>query len=365
MVCVTTGVLWGWLADRWGARWVVAATSLLMGFGVFLSGTSQTLWQLYLFYGIIAGAGLGGMIGPVSALVSRWFDRRRGLAIGISYAGIGAGTAGIPILVGYLNTSYGWRYGFSGLGIMLWVSFLISAALLREYRGLAQSRVLERKARGAKSTSQHFASTLVCSLSVTQTPLRTALHTKSFWIMFFMETAATTIFFMVLVHLVAHSTDSGVSLSTAITFLSVIGAAIIGGQVLGGVLGDRFGPRWIFAGGLMVCTLALVWLSVSNGLWMFYIFAIAFGSGAGAWSPQLPLIIARIFGTRHLGAIWGTVLLGEGIGGISGPIIAGYIFDSTGGYFVAFAIAAAIGIAGVALTLILSDLPYGRHTVRE
>ncbi len=366
-VSFATGVLWGWLADRWGARPVIVATGLMMGLGVFLSGTVQALWQLYIFYGVIAGAGLGGMVGPISALVARWFDRRRGLAIAISYAGIGAGTAGLPILVEYLNSSHGWRQGFWGLGIILFAAVLLAGFLLREPRSPVESQAPLPSARGPQGEDSTADEQMPAGADagVPSVTLSSALRTRSLWLMFLMEAAGTLIFFMVVVHLVSRATDAGVSSSTAVTLITVIGLAIIAGQPMGGALGDRFGPRRIFAAGLALCSLALVWLSLSNGLWMFYVFAAAFGLGTGHWSPQLPSVIARIFGTRHLGAIWGAVLLGSGVGGLIGPVMAGYIFDSTGSYRIAFSAAAAIGFAGVVLTLVLSDQPHPDRIVRE
>ena len=126
------GVFWGWLADRWSVRGVVAVTGLLMGLGLLLAGFAGSLWQLYLFYGLVAGAGLGGTAGPLTAIAVRWFPRRPGMAIGIVYSGVGGASAVLPILAERLISLDGWRFGFQGLSFLIWGTFLLGVVLLRE-----------------------------------------------------------------------------------------------------------------------------------------------------------------------------------------------------------------------------------------
>ena len=358
IVNFTVGVLWGLVADRWGVRWVVVTAGLIMGLGVFLTGTATAIWHLYIFYGVIAGIGLGGLVGPISAIIARWFDRRRGLALSIAYAGLGSGTAGLPILAEHLSSTFGWRAGFWGLGAIIWVTVVLCGIVFREPKGAPGSPEADTgggdpaSAKGTPTGGANRARAQPASVSLTS-----AARSRTFWIMLGMELCATVVFFMVMVHLAARATDTGISTATAVTLLSVIGLVNMVSQVAGGLLGDRFGPRLIFAGGMVVCTAAVVWLIFSSTLGMFYIFAAAFGLGTGVWSPQVPSMIARVFGTRHIAAIWGAVLIGAGIGGLIGPTVAGYVFDTTASYRIAFTIGAGFGAMGVILSLVLSDKP--------
>ena len=116
--------------------------------------------------------------------------------------------------------------------------------------------------------------------------------------------------------------------------------------MVGGVLGDRFGARRVYLAALLLLTAALVWLTVSTALWMLYVFAVAFGIGNGGWFPQIPVLAGRIFGNRHIGTIFAALLLGAGVGAVVGPIVAGYVFDVTGSYKIAFIVAAGTAFRG-------------------
>jgi len=357
IVNFTVGVLWGLAADRWGARWIIATAGVIMSLGVFLTGTASAVWQLYLYYGFIAGIGLGGLVGPVSAIIARWFDRRRGLALSIAYAGLGSGTAGLPILAEHLSSTYGWRAGFWGLSAVILVTVLLSTIVFREPRRSANSPGEPSGGDSAPAKRTPAGGAHGALEPQPSVPLLTAVRSKTFWLMFGMELCATMIFFMVLVHLAARAMDTGISSATSVTLLTVIGLVNMVAQVVGGLLGDRFGPRRIFAGGMAVCTVAVVWLVFSSSLVTFYVFAAVFGLGTGVWSPQMPSMIARVFGTRHIAAIWGAVLVGAGVGGLIGPTLAGYVFDTTGSYDTAFTAGAAVCAVGVVLAIVLSDKP--------
>ena len=331
------GVVWGWVSDRWSARWVVLVAGALMGLGIFLSGFVDQLWQLYALFGFTAGLGAAGASGPLGAITARWFEGRRGLAIGIAYAGVGAGSAGLPILAVRLISHGGWRFGFQGLSFLVWGVFLLAAILMRDR---------------PRQPGAAVAATKPVTGDAGDTPLLTAVRTRRFWTMFGMEMTATTVLFMVLGHLVPRAVDGGISASTAVTLLTALGLVSMVMHLGAGALGDRVGPRRVFAGALLLCALALVWLTFVSSLWAFYVFAVVFGIGFGGWSPQMAAMVARVFGATHMGAIWGAILLAAGVGGFTGPIVAGYIFDTSGSYRLAFVVGAFVATAGVILAML-------------
>jgi len=208
LVTVVVGIFWGWLSDRWSVRGVIGVTGLIMGLGLFLASISTSLWQLYIFYGFIAGVGLGGTAGPLTAIVVRWFPLRPGMAVGILYAGFGGASAVLPILAERLISLEGWRFAFQGLSFLIWGAFLVGVILLREPRLLpsfSASASQESSPEGDPSgAGQPRSATSAQGVSddALSVDLRSALQTRAFWILFAMMLAGDLVLYMILLHLV-------------------------------------------------------------------------------------------------------------------------------------------------------------------
>jgi MFS transporter, OFA family, oxalate/formate antiporter len=128
----------GRLTDRVGPRWVIALGGLFLGSGMILVSMSRTPWQLYLFYGVIAGVGMSAAYVPCNATVVKWFIRRRGLAIGITRSGASLGIAGFLLLSEALIERFGWRdtYLRSGIAVLI-VLNVFAPFVVRDPEGLA------------------------------------------------------------------------------------------------------------------------------------------------------------------------------------------------------------------------------------
>ena len=239
----------------------------------------------------------------------------------------------LPIVVERLIGLYGWQSAFQGLSFLVWIGFLLGTILLKEPSLSVGISTNTSETPADKPLSDSQISTVIVTEDC---DLKDALRMQGFWIIFGMVVAANLVLNMILVHLVARAIDSGVSSATAVTLFTVSGIVTMVSTLCGGALGDRFDHRRMYIGALALLTVALIWLAASNVLWMFYVFAIAFGLGNGGWFPQIPVIAGRIFGTRHIGSIFAALLLGAGIGSVVGPVTAGYVFDITQSYRIAF-----------------------------
>ena len=367
MVTFIVGIFWGWLSDRWSVRGVIGVTGVIMGLGLFLTSFSNTLWQLYIFYGVIVAIGLGGTAGPLSAIVVRWFPLRPALALGITYAGFGAASAILPVLAERLISFDGWRFAFQGLSYLIWGVFLLGVILLREPRLLhsspaSTSQVAANPESDPAGAGLPQSATSVQGVSgdAVSVDLRAASRTRAFWTLFAMIFAGDLVLEMILVHLVPRAEDAGIASATAVTLLTVMGFVNMVSTMAGGALGDRFGSRMMCMASFLLIAVAMIWLTASSTLWMFYLFAVAFGVGQGGWFPQGPALAARIFGTRNLGSICAALFLGSGIGGVIGPIAAGYVFDTLGSYRIAFVLATVVTFVGILLAFSLRDRPMSR-----
>ena len=361
MVAFTVGVFWGWLSDRWSVRGVIGVTGVIMGLGLFLTSMSNTLWQMYIFYGFIVAIGLGGAAGPLTAIVVRWFPLKPGMALGITYAGFGAASAVLPVLAERLISFEGWRFGFQGLSFLVWGVFFLGFILLKEPRLLhsssaSASQVANPEGDPARAGQPRSATSAQgVSGDALALDFRSALRTRPFWTLFGLMVAANVLLSMILVHLVPRAIDAGIASATAVTLLTVMGFVNMVSSIAGGVLGDRFGARRMFLASLLLLTITMIWLTVSATLWMFYVFTVAFGVANGCWFPQGPVLAARIFGTRDIGSIFAGLLLGSGVGGVIGPVVAGFVFDTLGSYRIAFVVGTAVTFAAVLLATTLRD----------
>ncbi|NWF55757.1 MAG: MFS transporter [Syntrophaceae bacterium] len=316
----------GRMADRWGPRHVVAAGGILMAGGLLLSSGTQSLWQLYLFYGVTIGLAVSAGWGPLAAAVPRWFPAQRGLAMGIMSIGISVGILVIPFLSSHLISAFGWRFSFAILGLITGTVIIGSVFLLK--KGPTPSE----ETPGGKG----LAPVSPLSPSTKDWSLTEALGARVFWVFFFGYLLWCTGFYMISVHLAVYGIDLGFSPAGAALAVSLIGGGSIFGKLFMGMLSDRIGPQKVMVINLVLQGLCIFGLILSRNPLPFYLFSALFGFGYGGTGPQIPLVVAQFFGLPSLGAILGVLILSGQIGGAIGPLLAGKIFDLSRSYLGGF-----------------------------
>ena len=303
----------------------------------------STIWQLYLFYGVLVGIGMGGSFVPLVSIVTRWFVKRRGMITGMVLAGISAGTVIMPPLARWLISSYGWRISYIIVGSIALIFVIGSAQFLKRdpgQLGLSPYGADEVKKQGLDLQDRGFS-------------FREASHTLQFWLVSAMYFCYGFILLAIMVHIAPHATELGISATNAANILAVIGGIGIIGRITMGTVGDRIGSRPSFIIAFILVSVALFWVIVAEKLWMLYLFAIIFGFGYGGLATLGAPLMAGLFGLRAHGAILGIATLGFSVGGAIGPILAGRIFDITTSYNLAFLTCGGVGIIGLILTLLL------------
>jgi MFS family permease len=335
--------LTGLLLDRHGARKVILPFTVLFG-AVLLSNKvfSGSLWQFYFFY-----AGLGFFVhglGPVpyGYVVSHWFDRRRGLALGLMMLGIGGGAIIMPSFAQQLIARFGWHTAYTILGAGVWlIAIPTVAALLKERPqdiGLLPdgAQAFEPAAGGAPQGLL----------------AKEAWRTGTFWLLacaFFLVSGSVQ---GCVVHLAAMLSDRGINAQTAALGSSLIGAAVLIGRVGIGYLLDRvFAPR--LAAICFIGTafgIGLLWLGSTK---MAFMGAFLVGFGLGAEVDLIPYLTGRYFGLRAFGKIYSSAFAGFALAGATGPLIMGASFDRIGSYRAALmTFLAATLIASVLMALL-------------
>jgi MFS family permease len=338
------GIVVGALNDRFGPRMVLTSCGIIMGLGYLLMAHITALWQLYLFLGIIVGAGMSGVWVPLLSTVARWFVKRRTLMSGIIIAGVGIGGLIGPPVISRLIAAYDWRMSYTIQGIVVLLLIVAATQLLRRDPGQIKQLTDKGKSEVNLETEKSVDGSFT---------FKDAIKTAQFWINFCLLFCFGFGSFAIAVHIVPHAIDLGVSSVIAANILAVRGAMSILGNNIFGALADRIGNRQIFTIGLIVTSASFFWLLTADELWMLYLFIVFTGfAGGGMGASESPLT-AWLFGINSHGLIYGVVHVGFTLGAAAGPYLMGYIFDVTGSYQLAFLTCAIFGVIGVILSLLL------------
>lgn len=333
----------GRLNDRFGPRIVTTACGFFLSLGYLLMSQISAPWQLYLFWGLIAAMGMSGGYVPMMSTAARWFVKRRGMMTGVVAAGVGVGITIVPPVASWLISSYGWRTSFIVIGIVALVPVILAAQFLRrDPSKIGQLPYGENKVQQENIISE-----------ARGFPLREAIRTKQFWIVWTAYLFLGGCLHSGMVHIVPHATDLGISAMIAANILAVVGGLSIVGRVGIGAISDRVGrkPSLIISFALLAA--ALLWVMIAKEVWMLYLFAIIFGFSTGGLIALEPSVTAELFGLRAHGAILGTIVFGATIGGAIGSLLAGCIFDITGSYYIAFLVSVVLAIASLLLISLL------------
>lgn len=341
-------IIGGWSSDRYGPKMIFIAMGIFAFVGLLLTSQSTMLWHFFVSYSLLVAAGTGPTYAIATSVTTRWFTERRGLALAIVTSGVGIGSILMAPVAAYFIESYGWRISFAIIGtISLIVMILCSLFLKRDPSKVTiSSEGKSQKAVDHKSSGEQ-------KKEITEFSLLQAIRTRNFFVIFFIWFCYAFCLFTIMTHIVPHAIDLGISSLQAASIISVIGFANLPNRILMGIATDRFSRKPIALINALVMAGAIVLLTRSSSLWMLYVFAVVFGAAYGGLAPPTLAMIGDIFGLRHIGLIFGALEIGWVCGGALGPTLAGYIFDTTGRYNLAFILVILAALVIVALVCVL------------
>ena len=337
------GILTGRLSDKYGPRALVALSGLLVGIGLLLMSRISSLWQVYLIWGFFVGVGSSCFFTPIVSTIPRWFEKKRGMALGIVTAGAGLGGAIFPPLAQWLISSYGWRQPFFLLGLIVFIVIPL-AQLLKQ--SPEKTRVKGYEENGTIPHKQSVASTSGFSF-------KQAIKANRFWVFAPIHVCFLFSMQVIFVHIVPYAVDIGTLPMAAASILSIIAGSSVIGNLSMGFISDKIGGKIAFSACLAVATLSLIWLLFARETWMFYLFAVVFGLASGGTSPLVTVVAVELFGLKSLGVILGGVMLIATIGGSLGAPLAGIIFDKTESYGLAFSICVILSVLAIIFSVML------------
>ena len=338
------GIAMGWWFDRSGAGPVTLLGLAMIGTGAVLAGSIDSRWQLYLVYGVMIGLlGYASIYGPLCINVMRWFEHRRGFAVGVVTAGEGIGGTIWPPVFRYFNETVGWRETYLWFGVFVLVT------------ALPLSLVLWRAKPARDAGSRNEGGRVVDSRAVAPTIRRRTIRLSTF--------ATQTAICLAIVgccasmampvaHLVAHASDLGHATARAAEMLAVaLFVSTVVRFVVGTLVVDRFGGLVALLAFSGLQTAALLLYAVVDGMLALYAVSVLFGLGYGGINICYPVLVREHLPPAEAGRRLGVILLFGTLGMALGGWLAGYLFDSTGSYTSAFLVGAAFNVTNLVIVL--------------
>ena len=338
------GIAMGWWFDRSGAGPVTLLGLTMIGAGAVLASSIDSRWQLYLAFGVMLGLlGYAAIYGPLSINVMRWFDHRRGFAVGLVTAGEGIGGTIWPPVFRYFNETAGWRETFLWFGVFVLVTALpLSLVLWRR---------MPARDTGPRDDAGHIVDPRTETPVVPVRAIRLSAFATQTAICLAIVGCCVSMA-MPVAHLVAHASDLGHATARAAEMLAI---ALLVSTVIrllaGAFVVDRFGglvTLLVFSG---LQTAAMLLYAVVDGMLALYTVSVLFGLGYGGVNICYPVLVREHLPRADAGRRLGVILLFGTFGMALGGWLAGYVFDSTGSYTPAFLVGAAFNVANLIIVL--------------
>jgi MFS family permease len=346
LVSAAVSPLIGRTMDRFGPRIVMELGVVLMAAGLLLAPLTTQPRHLYLTIGVLVGAGSVclGYSGQ-SLFLPNWFNRRRGLAMGFAFAGVGIGSITLLPWVQHMIEQTGWRTACTAMGILVLVVLAPINLLLRKR---PEDIGLLPDGDGAHSASVTPVSNVVDPVwAGTDWTLRRAVRTARFWWIALGYFCGLYIWYAVQVHQTKYLLDIGFSPSVAVWALGAVSLLGIPGQILLGHLSDQVGREWIWAAsclGFAICFGALIALKSAPVLPLVYLMVLTQGVLGYGLTSIMGAVVVEIFQGKHYGSIFGTIMLAALAGGAAGPWVTGLLHDLSGNYTIAFGAGIAVSV---------------------
>ncbi|MCE2456388.1 MAG: MFS transporter [Dehalococcoidia bacterium] len=328
------GPVEGWAVDRFGPRRLIAVGIPLMGLGYMAMSRIDGLLAFFFVYVFMIALGNSlGMSTPITASVANWFNRKRGLAFGIMWSGVGVGGLFVPAL-GWLVETYGWRPAALFVGVFIAVLGVPVAAVMRhrpETYGYYPDGIVPEEVRASGAARRPVLPDLSNDFTA-----REALQTSSFWYLTLSIMARSLVSGGIGLHLVPFFIDLGASSVTAAALAGSVGLMSIPGRFGLSALGDYVNKRYVMVASLALMSVSIVFMARAPSVAAVIPILVAFSASQGGISVIPQSLIADYFGRRSYATIQGFRSTIQMLGIIVGPIISGYVYDTTGSYTIAF-----------------------------
>jgi len=335
LVAPLFGFIAGWIIDRYGPRRMMMAGALMAGSALIGLSMMNSLSMFYLFYVLNAlGYVFGGPL-PCQVLISRWFTKHRGKAMGIAYLGIGTGGALVPLIAAGLERNIGWHLALTSLGALIIIIAFPLAFFIKEPKNSPDETV--KKAGPA-------------------VPMSNILRNPNFYLLAIGSMCSIGAVGGVNQHLKLYLRDLSFTQTQAAHVLSLVLLSSLAGRVLMGMLADIMRRKYVMILIYLIVGCSIPLLLMPDFPGRIYVFAVIFGIGLGGDYMIIPLMAGDLFGIRILGRVMGIILVADGIAESLMPMLIGRLYDIAGNYTFGFTLLICVALIGA---LIVSFLPKG------
>ncbi len=337
----------GWFGDRFGARRAMTVGTLMFLAGMLLTGIIDSIWELYLYFGVLLGVAQAVFLVPLIPAAMHWFRRHLGMGMGIIMASWGLGPALAAPVISLLIDQLGWQDAFVALGAISAAVMLVLIVLFRDkpadkglqpYGHIAGDPDVQRR-QVAPERMRRFN--------------RYMRKTAAYWNMSSIHFLGCVGHAIILVYIVPLAVNEGISAVQAAGILTVLSAVSIVSRVAVPIMCDTIGTKLVMGIFFVLQGVMVVMLFWTHDLWMFYLFAVLFGIGYGGETGGFPILNRRYYGQAPTGSPYGVQMLGAGLGMALGGWIGGPIYDIFGSYDIALWASIATSIAGAVNILLL------------
>ena len=344
----------GWMGDRYGFRFTMTIGALLLMLGMVLTGLMTSLWQFYLFFGVILSISMAIFQVPLTVAVTQWFRKHLGVGMGLLQASQGVGPLiTVPFI---LLIFYGFGAGMNGLraaflipgiggGVLLLmlIRFFYNEPAQVGMRplGASEDEPIQREHKGDYAQAR------------TKVFLRRAQHTGAFWNLIGIHYWGCAGHAIIMIYLVAMAEERGVSPAMAAGAFIALQVTSTLTRFAVPVMADHLGSKGVMAACFFLQVAPVALLFFAHDAWMFYLFAVLFGIGFGGEMTAFPIINRQYYGGAPVGTTYGWQMMGAGLGMASGAVAGGILRDLTETFTVTIGLSLVLSLVGVFSILFL------------
>ena len=340
----------GGLVERYSIRKILLIGGLIHAAGIMLTATTRELWQLYLFYGVLASLGRSTFNISYVTLVNRWFQDKRGIAMGLIMSGQGMGPFLFSPLATYLILTYSWQVAFFVIGLIMAIGIVVASVFIRNH-----PEDMGQHALGSTSSAVSHPTTSQPSKRAEAPRTRKVwgqvLRLENFWLLSLTHLFCCICHSIPLVHLAAFANVAGLSALASAWLLGTMGLTSFVGRLYWGFFADKYGSRFALMLTTFLQAAFMLWLINAADPIVFFLFAVCWGFGYAGVTMQYGIIAKDVFPTNLRGPAFAGVSCAAMVGMASGGYLGGLLYDISHTYITAWWVSLFTGVIAALIAM--------------
>ena len=338
----------GGLVERYSIRKILLVGGLIHAAGIMLTSLTSQLWHLYVFYGVLASLGRSTFVISYVTLVNRWFNDKRGIAMGFIMSGQGMGPFLFSPLATYIIVTYSWQTAFFVIGLMMALGIVVATFFIRNHPADVGQRALGAPPALSPTTTSQAAKP---APSRQDKAWGQVLRLENFWLLSLTHLFCCVCHAIPLVHLAAFANVAGLSAFAAAWVLGIMGLTSFVGRLFWGFFADKYGSRFALMMTTLLQAAFMLWLINAADPVVFFLYAVCWGFGYAGVTMQYGIIARDVFPTHLRGQAFAGVSCAAMIGMASGGYIGGLLYDISHTYVTAWWVSLITGIIAALIAM--------------